>query len=114
MAIQGIKRAKTFPSVSSDAAEWFRNFLLSDYLQLAQQVNAIHTSFQEFQIGTTVGNVTKAVTYTFPYADTNYALAAMADWNTSIWFSLKAKGGVTLNFGTASPGTNNVTLITCR
>jgi hypothetical protein len=114
MSVQQIKRAKTYPSVPSEAEDWFRSFLLADYLQLAQQTNALQTVFQEFQLTTTVGNVTKAVTFTFPYSDTLYALSAMADWQTIIWFSAKAKGSVTLNFGTASPGNNNVTLITVR
>jgi hypothetical protein len=114
MSIQQIKRAKTVPSVSKEAEDWFRSFLISDYLQLAQQVNAVQTAFQAFQLTTALGNTTKAVTFTFPYADTNYSMAAMADWNTTIWFSVKAVGGFTLNFGTASPGANNVTVMTMR
>lgn len=113
-SVQKIKRAKTVPSVSADAEDYFRNFLLADYLQLAQQVQAVHSAFQQIQVTTAIGNLTIPVTLTFPYPDTLYALAAMADWQTIIWFSLKAKGGVTLNFSVASPGTNNVTLITVR
>jgi hypothetical protein len=115
MAIQGIRRAKTVPSVSKEAEEWFRSFLLSDYLQLAQQVNAVHTAFQAFQLAVAGAATTKAVTFTFPYADTNYSMAAMTDWNTTIFFSVKAVGGFTLNFGTASPGGGgNVTVMTMR
>jgi hypothetical protein len=112
--VQKIKRAKTLPSVATEAADWFHSFLLADYIQLAQQVNAVQSVFQQFQITTVGAQAVQAVTFTFPYPDTLYALAAMADWNTTIWFTAKAKGGVTLNFGTASPGNNNVTLITCR
>jgi len=114
VSLQQIKRAKTVPSLPKDSEDWFRSFLLSDYLQLAQQVNALHTAFQAFQLTTVAGNANKAVVFTFPYADTNYSMSGMADWNTTLFFSAKAVGGFTVNFGTVSPGNNNVTIITVR
>jgi hypothetical protein len=115
MSIQQIRRAKTIPSVSQEAEQWFRNFLLSDYVQLAQQVNAVQTAFQAFQLAVAAGFTTKPVVFTFPYADLNYSMAAMPDWSTTVFFSVKAVGGFTLNFGTAAPGGGgNVTVMTMR
>lgn len=55
-----------------------------------------------------LGNAVSSVVITFATAepDTNYVVQTEVTWNTTVFVSAKGTGGVTLNFGTATPNAN--------
>jgi hypothetical protein len=120
MSIQQIRRAIIVPALRQDMPDWFRDFVYQHYQQLSAQVNALETAHQVYQSGSlelpaiTIGNAFAILTFTTPWPDLNYSVAAMPDWATIVYYSLKTVTSIKLNFSVVAPGAQNLMVIAVR
>jgi hypothetical protein len=114
MAVQNIRRARTYVTFRPEAPEWFRRFMTDNYVLSTAQLNALQTAFQQLWVAVPAGATSAVVTLPFPYDDEFYAPRLETSWATSRYITAISRTAFTVALNTAAPlggGTLYVTAI---
>lgn len=117
MAYQDVKRALIEPSRSTGRSDDPNVQGQIDYLhtqlqRLSQEVVVCHNLVQQFGISIANGLTTVAVTMPAKMPDANYFVGASASFNSGgVWVTAKTTTGFTLNWATATVGSQSARLL---
>jgi hypothetical protein len=117
--IQEIRRARVIPFEAEvvEAPEWFRRFMLSGFVPLAQQAKLLNDAIQRLNVPVAGGALTTTVKLAFPYPDIDYGFSLTPSWMTMPWVAPGdvAVGSFKVTYGViAPPGGGTLYVVTVR